>query len=125
MKECPYCAEEIQDRAIKCRYCGEWLQDPPTGRIAKTASKSDFSEEGLSWEEPHLKPILKCPTEDLVFLTRALAKHLGENFVKTSSEAQTKAQGANFANKIHQQRPEALLAIYRIFQLCDHDEIFT
>ncbi len=35
MKKCPFCAEDIQDTAIKCKHCGEFLDASASPRIAE------------------------------------------------------------------------------------------
>lgn len=38
MKKCPYCAEEVQDLAVKCKHCGSWLDGRDTEQSHAPAS---------------------------------------------------------------------------------------
>jgi hypothetical protein len=39
MKKCPFCAEEIQDDAIKCKHCNEFLDGRPRENAAAPEGK--------------------------------------------------------------------------------------
>src|SRR5690606_16053048 len=49
VKKCPFCAEEIQSAAIKCRYCGEFVTDKEWERFAQRYQQQGEREKYEAW----------------------------------------------------------------------------
>ena len=99
MKKCPFCAEEIQDEAVKCRFCGEFLD-----KSGKLKTKWYFTTPAvviallvlgplalsLVWFNPRYKIITKAVVTSLVivltFLLGYFAILMYTRFLESISE---------------------------------------
>ncbi len=72
-KPCPFCAETIQAAAVKCRYCGEFLNTPKARALLEEQNNQD--EEDTTEEE--------LEDSDFLFVGRPSLFGLASTFIKS------------------------------------------
>jgi hypothetical protein len=67
MKNCPYCAELVQNDAKKCKHCGEWFENKALSLFKK--AKSFINEQGLKQQaklEANREQLIKIKIGELL-----------------------------------------------------------
>lgn len=93
MKKCPFCAEEILEEAVKCRHCGEFLDEKSLQELvlAKKADIQVFNIDEVAdylriqrktideWVKKGKMPFSRLPNKQVAFRKKDIDKWIGEN----------------------------------------------